>query len=85
MKFEATLLKYGPCIFVKIYEDMIVHNFDLTTDGVHYSVSNQTWEQVCQADAELVDLKDDDYGNVKSIVFRTSLYDFEIVPAGSQR
>ena len=85
MKYEASLTQSGPCIFVKIYEDVIVHNIDLTPDGVAYTVTKKSWEPVCRGDAELVSLQDDEYGHIRSMVIRTNLYDFEIVPSQSPR
>lgn len=76
---EATLLKRGNIIDLKIYDDTICHNFTINyTTVIDYSLLKSHGEPLAKSNAELVDIKDID-DHPKSIRIKTSVLEFEIV------
>lgn len=83
-QYDASVIRTGPRVYVKIYEDGIVHCFDIQED-VDYQVTRPQGELITPAHAELVDLQQDACGNVRSVVLRTLAYDFEVRSQGNSR
>ena len=75
----------GRTLSIKVFEDVVVHCFDVMPGHIAYIVSKRPYEPVCQGDADLLDRQDDEYGHVRSLRIRTQLYDFEIIRSESWR
>lgn len=72
-------------ISVKISEDLIRHDFTITNGYVEYIVAKSDGAPITKSPAELVNIKENEYGYTRSIIIRTPIFDYEIVHDESYR
>lgn len=76
---DVMLIQPNPgTIFVKISEDVIIHDFTITEGNVEYIVRKNCGEPVARSTAEVTSTKEVD-GHLRGMTIRTDIYDFEIV------
>lgn len=66
-------------VIVKVYEDVITHDFTITEEGVEYLIRKFHGEPIAKSTSEIIAKKEGFDGHIRGMTIRTDTYDFEIV------